>query len=222
MLCLIAGSCGKLALDVALLMQTEIGEVAEPAAPGKGGSSAMPHKRNPSGAAAILGAVRMAQAQLPVMMQSLLQEQERGIGGWPAEWGTLAQLFALTHGALAGTADIAAGLEVDAGRMMRNLDITGGLLFTENVVMQLAPTLGRDAAYAHVQKLVKQAGAGSFRAVVEADPTVRDSLDDATRERLFDPKSALGAAPVMINAALAAWRDPGRGFEPLSRLPKTR
>ena len=208
-LALMSGTAAKIALDVALLMQTEVGEAFEPAAPGKGGSSAMPHKRNPSGASAVIGAARMAQGMVPVMLQSMMQEHERGIGGWPAEWGTLPQIFALTAGALSGTAAIVEGLEVDEARMRRNLELTQGLIFTESAVMALAPHLGRDAAYAKVEQASRRAvrDGRHFRDILDQDPEVTAVLDEAARERLFDPAHSLGVAAELVERGLAAWRE---------------
>jgi 3-carboxy-cis,cis-muconate cycloisomerase len=206
---LLAGTAGKIALDVALLMQTEVGEACEPAAPGKGASSAMPHKRNPAGSASVVAAARMAQGLVPVMFGAMFQEHERGIGAWQAEWGTLPQIFALAAGALANVTETVAGLDVDEARMRRNLDLTQGLIFSEAAVMALAPHLGRDRAYAKVRELSERAVASHrhLKDVLGSDAEVAGALDERALERLFDPAHCLGAAGAFVERALAAWRE---------------
>ena len=121
---ILAGTCGKIARDVSLLMQTEVGEAFEPAAPGRGGSSTMPHKRNPTAAAAALAAATIAPNLLATILAAQVQEHERALGGWQAEWPTFPALALVTSGALAAVVDIAEGLEVDAERMRANLDVS--------------------------------------------------------------------------------------------------
>jgi 3-carboxy-cis,cis-muconate cycloisomerase len=143
------------------------------------------------------------------MLGAMFQEHERGLGAWHAEWGTLPQIFALTAGALAGVTEIVSDLEVDEGRMRRNLDLTQGLIFSEAVVMALAPHLGRDRAYAKVQELSERAVTERrhLKEVLGADAEAAGALDDAARERLFDPAHSLGAAGAFVRRALAAWRE---------------
>ena len=97
---LIAGSLGKLGRDISLLMQTEAGEVFEPSAPGKGGSSTMPHKRNPVGAAVLIGAATRVPGLLSTLFSAMPQEHERSLGLWHAEWETLPDICCLVSGAL--------------------------------------------------------------------------------------------------------------------------
>src|SRR6202040_1588192 len=123
-LAILAGSCGKIARDVSLMMQTDVGEAFEPSGEGRGGSSTMPHKRNPVAAASALGAASMAPNLAATIFAAQVQEHERSAGPWHAEWPPLPSLLLVTSGALTAIVDIAEGLEVDAARMRSNLDTT--------------------------------------------------------------------------------------------------
>ena len=136
-LAIIAGSCGKIARDISLMMQTDVGEAFEPAGEGRGGSSTMPHKRNPVAAASALGAATMAPNLAATIFAAQVQDHERSAGPWHAEWPTLPALMLVTSGALAAIVDLAEGLEVDAARMRRNLDATHGLIMAEAVSFAL-------------------------------------------------------------------------------------
>ena len=151
---LLVGTLGKIALDVSLMMQTEVGEAFEPAAPGRGGSSTLPHKRNPVGCAVVLAAAMKVPALVSVMLAAMAQEHERGLGGWHAEWETLPEICMLTAGALEQTARMMEGLQIDTARMRHNLDATHGLILAEAVSAALAPKLGREVAH----RLIEQAG----------------------------------------------------------------
>src|SRR4029079_19054278 len=124
---LVVGTLGKVARDVSLLMQTEVGEAFEPADAGRGGSSTLPHKRNPVSSAAVLAAATRVPALVSTMLAAMVQEHERGLGGWHAEWETLPEICALTAGALAHTIRSIEGLDVDAARMAANLELTRGM-----------------------------------------------------------------------------------------------
>src|SRR6202051_4365531 len=132
-LAIVAGSCGKIARDVSLMMQTDVAEAFEPSGEGRGGSSTMPHKRNPVAAATALAAATMAPNLAATIFAAQIQEHERSAGPWHAEWPTLPSLLLVTSGGLAAVVDIAEGLEVDAARMRSNLDATGGLIMAEAV-----------------------------------------------------------------------------------------
>ena len=205
---LAAGALGKIALDVALMMQTEVAEAFEPAAPGKGGSSTMPHKRNPVGATLALASARQAQALVPVALQAMISEHERAIGGWHTEWVALPQAFRLTAAAAAHVRTIAEGLEVDADRMRENLDRTQGLVLAERVMMALAPTLGRMPAHHCVEAATKRAIADgeTLHAVLAADPEIVATLGADGLAALFEPEGYLGASDAFIAAARAEWR----------------
>ncbi|HEY6097892.1 MAG TPA: 3-carboxy-cis,cis-muconate cycloisomerase, partial [Anaeromyxobacter sp.] len=143
MLGLAVGTLGKIATDVALLMQTEVGEAAEPEEPGRGGSSAMPQKRNPVAAAVVRAAALRVPALVSTMLAAMVQEHERGLGGWHAEWETLPEIALLAAGALEQVTRVVRGLEVDAARMRRNLEATEGGIQAAAVAGALAGRLGR-------------------------------------------------------------------------------
>src|ERR1700723_1335766 len=130
---LLVGTLGKIARDISLLAQTEIGEVLEPTESGRGGSSTLPHKRNPVGSAVVLAAAIRVPALVSTMLTAMVQEHERGLGGWHAEGETLPEICQLTGGALAQTVGIIEGLEVHAAKMAENLDVTHGLILAESV-----------------------------------------------------------------------------------------
>jgi 3-carboxy-cis,cis-muconate cycloisomerase len=206
---LIAGSLGKIARDISLLMQTEIGEVFEPAAPGRGGSSAMPHKRNPVGAAYVLATAVRLPGLVSTMLAAMVQEQERGLGGWHAEWETLPEICMLTGGAIEQVTAMIAGLEVDAGKMRANLDATRGLIFSAAAAMALAPFLGARPAHVLVEDASRRAIAERrhLKDVLTDDASVRAHLSEADLVRLFDPAHASGQSEVFVDRVLAAQRE---------------
>jgi 3-oxoadipate enol-lactonase len=203
-----AGVLGKLALDVTLLAQTEVGEVTEPAGGGRGGSSTLPHKHNPIGAVLIRAATARVPGLVATVLGSMAQEHERATGAWHAEWEPLFELLRLVGGAAARTRELLDGLEVHPQRMRANLDATGGLLMAERVAGGLTEGLGRVAANDLVQQLAAEAADSSrpLREILLADPTVRQHLDEAAIDRLLDPEGYLGSASALIDRALAAHR----------------
>ncbi|HUH95193.1 MAG TPA: 3-carboxy-cis,cis-muconate cycloisomerase [Casimicrobiaceae bacterium] len=205
---LMVGTLGKLARDVSLLMQTEVGEATEASAPGRGGSSTMPHKRNPIGCAAILAAATRVPALVSVMLAAMVQEHERGLGGWHAEWETLPEICTLAAGALAQTIAVVEGLHVDAQRMSTNLDLTHGLILAEAVSMALAAKLGKREAHAVVEEASARAASErrSLRDALAADARVTAQLSAAELDRLLDPRHYLGESQRLVARALAARR----------------
>ncbi|MDD0974451.1 3-carboxy-cis,cis-muconate cycloisomerase [Pseudomonas fontis] len=201
---LIAGSLGKLGRDMSLLMQTEAGEVFEPSAPGKGGSSTMPHKRNPVGAAVLIGAATRVPGLLATLFAAMPQEHERSLGLWHAEWETLPEICCLVSGALRQALIIAEGLEVDVERMRGNLDLTQGLVLAEAVSTVLAQRLGRDTAHHLLESCCKRAVAERrhLRAVLGDEPQVTDELSADELDRLLDPAHYLGQARVWVARAV--------------------
>jgi 3-carboxy-cis,cis-muconate cycloisomerase len=201
-----AGVLAKIALDVTLLAQTELAEVSEPADGGRGGSSTLPHKRNPVGAVLITAGTRRVPGLVATLLGSMAQEQERATGAWHAEWEPLAELLRLVGGAAHRTRELLAGLEVHPARMRDNLEATGGLLLAERVAAGLAGALGRLAAHELVRRLGRQAaGSGRpLRTVLADDPTVRAHLEAADLDRLLDPEGYLGSAAALVDRALAA------------------
>ncbi|RON87525.1 3-carboxy-cis,cis-muconate cycloisomerase [Pseudomonas chlororaphis] len=202
---LIAGSLGKLGRDISLLMQTEAAEVFEPSAPGKGGSSTMPHKRNPVGAAVLIGAATRVPGLLATMFSAMPQEHERSLGLWHAEWETLPEICCLVSGALQQALLVADGLEVDAARMARNLDLTQGLVLAEAVSIALAQRLGRETAHHLLEQCCKRAVAEQrhLRAVLGDEPQVTAELSAAELDRLLDPAHYLGQAQAWVERAVA-------------------
>lgn len=201
---MLTATIGKLARDVSLLSQSEIGEVFEPATPGRGGSSTMPQKRNPVSASIALAAAIRVPGLVATMLFAAVQEHERGLGNWPAEWETLPAIVMLTAGALEAMAGVAEGLDVVVDRMRGNLDLTRGQIFAEAAQMALAPKLGRDAAHSLVADACRRADAGRvhLRDILLADPKVSDVLDDDAIRRLFDPADYTGESSAFIERAL--------------------
>ncbi len=205
---LVCGSLAKIATDVILLAQTEVAEVSEPYEAGRGSSSTMPQKRNPIASEYVLAAARGAQALVPLMQGAMAHDHERGTGPWQAELLALPQAFVLTHGALLHAHAIAEGLVVDAARMRRNLDATGGLIVAEAVMMGLAPQLGRGEAH-HVVAAACNAALAEHIPLAEAlarEPEIAGQLDRAAIERLTDPAGYLGSAQAFTDRVLAAAR----------------
>jgi len=202
---LLVGTLGKIARDIALMGQTEIGELAEPSEPGRGGSSTMPHKRNPVGSAVALAAAARVPALVSVMLTAMTQEHERGLGGWHAEWETLPEICTLTAGALAHVVRVVTGLEVNPVRMRENLDATNGLVMAEAAAVALARHIGRHAAHELVQSACRRAvGQGRhLRDVLSDDPDVCRHISSAELDQAFDPVSYLGMAGAFVDRVLA-------------------
>jgi 3-carboxy-cis,cis-muconate cycloisomerase len=203
---ILAGTCGKIARDVQLMMQTDVGEAFEPSGEGRGGSSTMPHKRNPVAAASALGAATMAPNLAATIFTAQIQDHERSAGPWHAEWPTLPALLLVTSGALAGIVDIAEGLEVDAARMRVNLDATDGLIMAEAVTFALAEKIGKGDAHHLIEAASKKAVAGKqhLRDVLKADAKVTSLLGADQIEKLFDPIAYQGVSQSLIDRLLAS------------------
>jgi 3-carboxy-cis,cis-muconate cycloisomerase len=204
-----AGSCGKIARDVSLMMQTEVAEAFEPSGEGRGGSSTMPHKRNPVAAATALAAAIMAPNLAATIFAAQVGDHERSAGPWHAEWPTLPNLLLVTSGALAAIVDIAEGLEVDAARMRANLDTTGGLIMAEAVTMALAETIGKSEAHHLVEAASKKAVAEKkrLRDVLAKDTKVTAHLSANKMTKLFEPMAYQGASQTLIDRLLASLDD---------------
>ena len=205
-LAILSGTCGKIARDVSLMMQTDVGEAFEPSGEGRGGSSTMPHKRNPVASAAALGAATMAPNLAATIFAAQVQDHERSAGPWHAEWPTLPMLLLVTSGALAAIVDIAEGLEVDAARMRSNLDTAHGLIMAEAVTFALAEKLGKSDAHHLVEAASKKAVAGKMhlREVLTADPRVNALLSTDDIAKLFEPMDYQGASQALIDRLLAS------------------
>jgi 3-carboxy-cis,cis-muconate cycloisomerase len=202
---LICGSLSKCALDVTLLMQTEVAEVFEPHAAGRGGSSTMPQKRNPVAAEYVIAAARGVHALVPLMLTAMTQDQERATGPWQSEALALPQCLVLCAGALAHALAIAEGITVDAARMRRNLDLGGGLIMAEAVATGLGPVMGRAAAHQTLQRVSNRAitEGKTLAQALRDDAEIRRHLSDEQIDRLTDPAAYLGSAGAFVDRVVA-------------------
>ena len=223
---LLAGSLGKIAKDISLLAQGEVGELAEPAGGGRGGSSAMPHKRNPVAAMLALAGALRAPQRVAALLAAMAQEHERGLGNWQAELAEFQELMAGTHGALAALAQAAGGLQVDAARMRRNIDALQGLVFAEALAMRAAQVVGKADAHHWVEGLSQETVARGAHlhdvalAALARDARLRDAIPAAELAALFDadaPARHAGALAAPQLAALAVHADEMRRDPPWQR-----
>jgi 3-carboxy-cis,cis-muconate cycloisomerase len=203
----VAGAMAKVANDLLLLGQTEVGEASEGAAPGKGGSSAMPHKRNPVDAWTAISAARLAIAQVPTLLNGMVQENERAAGNWQAEWPALPDLFRHTAGAVSRLGSAMSTLEVHPERMRENLQQTRGLLMAESLSTALASLLGREAAHALVQRLIANLADGeALASATKAEPQIAAVLSADAVDRALDPAGYLGSTNALIDRALRRYQ----------------
>ncbi len=195
------GTLAKMATDIVSLASTEVAEVSEPWVSGRGGSSAMPHKRNPVSCTVILAAASAAKGHVTTLLDAMAGAHERPPGLWHAEWHAVPTLFGLASGALREAASLAQGLVVDAPRMRANIGQTRGLLFADAAAARLAPLLGREAAHTRVEQAageVRRTG-DTLQAVLARDPT----LHGADLAAAFDLAPAITAAGPWVDRALA-------------------
>ena len=200
-----AGVMAKVARDVTLLAQTEVGEARE-GGERRGGSSTMPHKRNPVAAVATVACAERVPGLVATMLAAMAQEHERAAGAWQGEWETASDLLRLTGSAAAWLRDALGGLEVDAGRLRENLDATGGLLMAESVATALTPALGRLAAHDAVERACRRAVAEGrpVRDALLAEPEVERALGGSGLDAALAPEGYLGVAEALVDRALAA------------------
>ncbi len=200
----LTGSLGKMARDISLLMQSEVGEVAEPGGEGRGGSSAMPHKRNPIACALTLAAAERVPGLVASFLSAMVQEHERAVGGWQSEGPTIASIVQAMGSAAASMAEVADGLSVDTARMRQNLANTRGVNFAERVMMLLAAELGRDVAHKlledAIQKSVRQNK--DLSTLLAELPEVSSRLDRSVLDQLAIPEQYLGSAEAFREALL--------------------
>ena len=192
----LTGSLGKMARDISLLMQTEVAEAAEPSGPGRGGSSTMPHKRNPSGCVVTLAAANRAPGLVATFLSAMVQEHERAAGSWQSEWPTVAALMQATGVAAASMAEVTEGLSVDGARMRANIEATKGIIFAERAMMLLGEKLGRDAAHKLLEEATQRSvtqGRHLYEVLGEM-PEVSRHLDRETLKKLESPEEYLGSA----------------------------
>ncbi len=202
---LVTASLGKVALDIMMMMTSELGEAYEPFVKGRGASSTMPQKRNPISCELMYAAAKGVRQQAGLMLDAMIQDFERSTGPWQAEWIAIPEAFALTGASLGQARFMLAGLDVRTERMRRNLDMTQGLIVAEAVMMGLAPALGRQVAHDLVYAACRMAndqGISLFEAL-QAQGEAAAQLDLATLEQLCDPANYLGLAPQMVDQALA-------------------
>jgi 3-carboxy-cis,cis-muconate cycloisomerase len=202
---LVTGSLAKIATDVMLMMQTEVAEAFEPFVAGRGSSSTMPQKRNPISCELIVAAAKIVRGNVGLMLDAMAADHERATGPWHLEWAALPQAFVASSGALRQARFMLEGLTVDAGRMRRNLDLTGGLIVAEAVMMALAAHTGRQAAHDVVYGACRAAldNGSTLLAELERNGEVAKHLDKARLAELTDPINYLGSAQAMIDRALA-------------------
>jgi 3-carboxy-cis,cis-muconate cycloisomerase len=201
---LLVGTLGKVARDVSLLMQTEVAEVSEPVEEGRGGSSTMPHKRNPVASAVVLSAAIRVPGLVATLLTAMVQEHERGLGNWQAEWETLPEVFRLTANALDRTLEIARGMHVDSAKMAANLKASLGLPLAEAVSVALAAHVGRERAHDLIQQASQRAvGAGRHLGeILQEDAEICKHLNASDIERLMDPGDYLGSSRIFISRVL--------------------
>lgn len=204
----LTGTLGKIARDISLLMQNEVAEVCEPGGQGRGGSSTMPHKRNPIGSALTLAAAQRVPGEIAAFLSAMVQEHERGVGGWQAEWPIIASVIQSTGLALASMAEVVESLSVDAARMRANIDATRGTVFAERAMMLLAPKLGRDVAQKLIEDATRKSAAQEKRlaeALAEM-PEVTAHIDLSSLSQLEVPEQYLGSAEIFRQALVTSAR----------------
>ena len=202
---LVTGTCGKISMDVKLLMQTEVEEVFEPFHEGRGSSSTMPQKRNPISSNYIHACVAMVRQNVAALLDAMVEDHERSTGPWEIEWIAVPEIFLLSAGALAQTRFLVGGLQVDPARMRANLDLTKGLIQSEAVMMGLGPHLGRQLAHDLVYDICREviAGRGTFLDLLAAHPQISPHLGREALAGFLDPANYTGLSGVMVDRVLA-------------------
>jgi 3-carboxy-cis,cis-muconate cycloisomerase len=201
----LTGSLGKMARDISLLMQNEVAEANEPGGDGRGGSSTMPNKRNPIACALTLAAAHRVPGLVSSFLSAMVQEHERAVGGWQAEWPIVAGVIQSTGVAVASMAEAAEGLSIDTEKMRANIANTNGLIFAERAMMLLGSKIGRDTAHKILEAATKRslADGRNLAAVLADTPEVTKHLKPAELKQLEVPQQYLGSAET-FRKALAA------------------
>jgi 3-carboxy-cis,cis-muconate cycloisomerase len=212
---LLTGTVGKIARDISLHMQTEIDELREPAEENRGGSSTMPHKRNPVACAAILSAATRVPGLVSTMLSAMIQEDERALGNWHAEWETLPEIVMLAGGALHQLTELIPRLEIDTARMRKNLELTNGLIYSEALTTALAGKIGHTEARHRIDAATQQASKDHLhlRKVIAQDKNLSQHFSATELDQLFDPGNYSGMANIFIDQVLAAY-PPNKHSEP--------
>jgi 3-carboxy-cis,cis-muconate cycloisomerase len=208
---ILGGTLGKIAMDVKLMMQTEVEEAFEPFAHGRGSSSTMPQKRNPISSCYIHAAVSVVRQYSAALMDAMVADHERSTGPWEIEWIVLPEIFCLSAGALKQARFVLEGLEVSPENMRRNLDATHGLVMSEAVMMGLGRHIGREYAHDLVYDLCREA-IRTRRPLLEllaGNAEIRKHASREDLERWCDPAGYLGQAGTMVDRVLAALPSPG-------------
>jgi 3-carboxy-cis,cis-muconate cycloisomerase len=202
------GVLGKIGRDVVLLAQTEVAEASEGGGEGRGGSSTMPHKRNPVGGIGLIACAERGPGLVATMLAAMVSEHERGTGTWQAEWDTLLELLRLTGSSAAIARELLAGLEVDPEKMRSDMDLTGGLVMSESVAAALAGSMERSEARELVEKAARRSVSDGreFREVLLEIPAVADGLGADGLDHALDPAAYLGVTAQLIDRALAGHR----------------
>lgn len=205
---LLTGTLGKIARDISLQNQSEVAELSEPVAVGRGGSSAMPHKRNPVGCATALTAAARVPGLVATMLGGMPNEHERALGGWQAEWDTLPEIASLCAAALSQMCDVAEALVVDVARMRVNMDATQGLVMAEPVSVALATHLGRARAHEIIEAACHTAvnSGRPLAQVLASDAAVTAAIGPGRLAELLDPVRYTGEAAAFADRVLAAHR----------------
>jgi 3-carboxy-cis,cis-muconate cycloisomerase len=206
---LVTGVCGKIAMDVKLMMQTEVEEVYEPFHEGRGSSSTMPQKRNPISSVYITALTSLVRQHVAALLDAMVEDHERATGPWEIEWIALPEIFLLSAGILAQTRFLVSGLQIDAKKMRSNLDITRGLIVSEAVMMGVAPFLGRQRAHDLIYDICRQviATGRPLLDLLAENEAISAQLDRAALAKLCDPANYLGQAGEMVDRVLAMHRE---------------
>ncbi len=201
---LLTGTIGKISMDVKLLMQTEVEEVFEPFAPGRGSSSTMPQKRNPISSAYIHACVAMVRQMVPALLEAMVEDHERATGTWQIEWLALPEIFTYASGALGQARFLVEGLQVAPERMRANLDLTRGLVVSEAVMMGLGPRLGRQRAHDVVYDICREviAGRGTFLDLLCAHVEIAAVASREELAAMLDPANYTGLSGEMVDRVL--------------------
>ncbi|WP_299586604.1 3-carboxy-cis,cis-muconate cycloisomerase [uncultured Microbulbifer sp.] len=202
---LITGTLGKIALDIKLMAQTEVGEVTEPFTAGRGASSTMPQKHNPVSSVYISGMVPIIRQQVAALLNAMEEDHERATGTWEIEWVVLPEIFCLSAAALAQARFALSGLNVHPENMLRNLKLTGGLVSSEAVMMALGPKIGREKAHDLVYRICSEAieTGRPFAELLKENTEVASKISDDEVDKLLDPKNYLGLCGEMVDRTLA-------------------
>jgi 3-carboxy-cis,cis-muconate cycloisomerase len=208
---LLVGTLGKIAHDIVLLSQSEVGEAQENHADGRGRSSTMPHKRNPVSSARVLAAAMRMPGLVATSLAAVVQEHERGLGGWQAEWTVIPEICVLAFAALRDVVEMLDGLVIDRDRMSFNIEATRGLVFGEALAFTLAEKVGRMEAAALTKTVISNARRTGehLRDVVMRDSAIASHLTGAEIERVFDARNYLGAAESMAREVAERARGDG-------------